>query len=82
MTAKLGDVTQEILEVLKSEAGVADLTADSTLQDGGLDSMRVMSLVLKIETRYGIELDADDSGELRTVGDLAQLVMRRIEKKP
>jgi acyl carrier protein len=38
--------------------------------------------VLRIESRYGIELDADDGGELRTLRDLAQLVLRRLEDEP
>jgi acyl carrier protein len=80
-SAELADVTQEIIEILRAEAGGANLTADSTLQDGGLDSLKVMSLVLKIETRYDIELDADDGGELRTVDDLARLVVRCIEEQ-
>jgi acyl carrier protein len=37
---------------------------------------------LRIESRYGIELDADDGDELRTLADLARLVQRRIEKQP
>jgi acyl carrier protein len=41
-----------------------------------------MSLVLRIESRYDIELDADDADELRTVGDLARLVVRRLEQQP
>ncbi|HZA10180.1 acyl carrier protein [Mycobacterium sp.] len=80
-SANLADVTEEIISMLRAEAGVANLTADSTLQDGGLDSLKVMSLVLKIETRYDIELDADDAEELRTVGDLGRLVVRLIEKR-
>ena len=77
----LADVTQEMIAILRTESGVANLTPESALQDGGLDSLRVMSLVLKIETRYDIELDADDAGELRTIDDLARLVVRCIEKR-
>ena len=77
--AKLAAVTQEIIDMIRSETPDADLTAESNLGEGGLDSLKVMSLVLRIESRYKIELDADDGGELRTVGDLAQLVLRRIE---
>ena len=80
-SAMVADVTEEIIAMLQAEGGASNLTADSGLQDGGLDSLKVMSLVLKIETRYDIELDADDSDELRTVGDLARLVVRRIEKR-
>jgi acyl carrier protein len=77
--AKLAAITQEIIDMIRSETPDAELTAESNLGDGGLDSLKVMSLVLRIESRYKIELDADDGGELRTVGDLAKLVLRRIE---
>jgi len=80
-TEKLGAVTQDIIELIKIESPNASLTVDSGLQDGGLDSLRVMSLVLRIESRYGIELDADDAGELRTIADLARLVVRCIESQ-
>ncbi len=79
---ELAAVTREIIDMIRSETPGADLTADSGLQDGGLDSLKVMSLVLRIESRYRIELDADDGGELNTVGDLARLVLRRIEAQP
>jgi acyl carrier protein len=81
-SAKLAAVTQEIIELIRAETPVANLTADSALQDAGLDSLRIMSLVLRIESRYDIELDADDADELRTVGDLARLVVRRLEQQP
>ncbi len=81
-SAKLAAVTQEIIELIRAETPVANLTADSALQDAGLDSLRIMSLGLRIESRYDIELDADDADELRTVGDLARLVVRRLEQQP
>ena len=58
-----------------------DLTADSSLQSQGLDSLKVMSLVFKIEDHYDIVLDDEDADDLRTVGDLAALVVRRIEQQ-
>ena len=75
-------VNREIIEMLRSEVPAANLTAESALQEGGMDSLRVMSLVLRIEARYDIELDADDGGDLRTVRDLAQLVLRRVDGQP
>jgi acyl carrier protein len=41
-----------------------------------------MSLVFKIEERYGILLDDADADDLRTVRDLATLVLRRIQERP
>ena len=81
-SATLAAVTQDIIGLIKAEAEALNLTADSALQDAGLDSAKILSLVFRIETRYGIALDADDADDVRTVGDLAQLVVRRIEERP
>lgn len=80
--ATLPAVTGEIIEMIAAEMPLNNLTAESSLLEGGLDSLRVMSLVLRIESRWHIELDADDADDLRTVGDLARLVLRRIEARP
>jgi acyl carrier protein len=75
-------VTQEIINLVLAEVGAVDVTADATLQSWGLDSLKVMSLVFKIEERYGVFLDEEDADDLRTVGDLATLVLRRIQERP
>jgi acyl carrier protein len=79
---KLDAVIQELIQMITAESPGVNLNVDSTLNEGGLDSLKVMSLVLRIESRYGIELDPDDGDELRTLADLARLVLRRIEEKP
>jgi acyl carrier protein len=75
-------VTQQIIDLVEKDFGSIDLTADSSLQSQGLDSLMVMSLVFKIEEHYDIVLDEEDADDLRTVGDLAALVVRRIEQQP
>jgi acyl carrier protein len=40
-----------------------------------------MSVVFKIEAHYDIELQEEDADELRTVGDLANLVVGRIQER-
>jgi acyl carrier protein len=72
-------VTQEIIGLVVAEVGTVDVTADAPLQTWGLDSLKVMSLVFKIEERHGILLDEGDADDLRTVGDLAALVLRCIQ---
>ena len=74
-------VTQEIIDLIELEDDRVKLGADSALQDAGMDSARVLSLVFRIEARYDIELDAEDGDDLRTVGDLARLVLRRIQER-
>jgi acyl carrier protein len=80
--ATLEAMTQEIIDLVLAEVGAVDLTADSTLQSVGLDSLKVMSLIFKIEARYDLFLDEEDADDLRTVGDLAALVVRRIADQP
>ncbi len=77
----LANVTQEIIDLVKTEATEVDLTADSDLQDAGLDSLKFMSVVFKIEARYDIELQEEDADDLRTVGDLANLVLGNIAEQ-
>jgi acyl carrier protein len=40
-----------------------------------------MSLVFKIEARYDIALEDDDAEDPRTIGDLAELVVRRTQER-
>jgi len=72
-------VAQEIIELARSEVKDAELTADSSLVSSGLDSVRILSLIFKIERRYSIVLDEEEDDDLVTVGDLAALVVRLVE---
>ena len=74
-------VTNHIIDLIEKDLGSLLVTADSSLQDQGLDSLKVMSLVFKIEDDYDIFLDEADADDLRTVGDLAAMVIRRIEQQ-
>jgi acyl carrier protein len=80
-SAILEVVTQEIIDLVKVEVTEVDLAAESILQDAGLDSLKFMSVVFKIEAHYDIELQEEDADELRTVGDLANLVVGRIQER-
>ena len=80
-SAILEVVTQEIIDLVKVEATEVDLAPESILQDVGLDSLKFMSVVFKIEAHYDIELQEEDADELRTVGDLANLVVGRIRER-
>ena len=74
-------VTTHIIDLIGQRRRNAALTAYSSLQSQGLDSLKVMSLVFKLEEHYDIVLDEADADDLRTVDDLAALVVRRIEEQ-
>jgi acyl carrier protein len=75
-------VTQEIIDLVQAEVGAVDLTADSTLDSTGLDSIKVISFVFKIEARYDINVDEEDADDLHTIGDLADMVVRHVQERP
>ena len=74
-------VATHIIDLAGSDDEMPTLTAYSSLQSQGLDSLKVMSLVFKLEEHYDIVLDEADADDLRTVDDLAALVVRRIEEQ-
>jgi len=80
-SATLAKGTREIIDLVTSEAKEANITADSILQDVGMDSLKFMSVVFKIEAHYDVELQEEDADDLRTVGDLANLVLARIAEQ-
>lgn len=71
--------TDEIIDLIRAETKdvSGDLTAESTLQSTGLDSMTLVSLIFKIEARYGITFLDEDGDDIETIGDLANLVARQ-----
>jgi len=75
------DVTQHIIDLIEGDGEITGLTPDSSLLNHGLDSLRIMSLVFKLEEHYDILLDDQDADDLHTVNDLATLVMRRIAER-
>lgn len=79
--ATLAVVTRQVIDLVKTEATEVDLTAESVLRDAGLDSLKFMSIVFKIEAYYDIELEEEDPDDLRTVADLATLVVARIRER-
>ncbi len=80
-SAILPEFTREIIDLVMSEAKEANINEDSILQDVGLDSLKFMSVVFKIEAHYDVELQEEDADDLRTVGDLANLVQVRLAEQ-
>ncbi|HET6759134.1 MAG TPA: acyl carrier protein [Propionibacteriaceae bacterium] len=80
-SATLEAVIQDITYLLRADTGAADPTADSTLENLGLDSLKLMSLLFKIEERYEIALGEEDGDDIQTVGDLAALVVRHLRER-
>ncbi len=57
------------------------LTASTTAEDvEGWDSLNHIIIIVEIERRFGIKFQAAEMEELKNVGELADLIDRRIAK--
>ncbi len=72
--------SQDILRLIGSIAG----KDPSTLQRGqhltvdlGLDSPKALELLMALEDDYGIEISDEEAADLKTVGDILDLMAER-----
>lgn len=76
------DVLHDIQELLVEKFDVKRelVTADTTLQDLGLDSLSIAELVFDLAEKYDIDIP-DDNATFNTVGEAAALVDQLIAAK-
>jgi len=63
-----------IVKKLGSKASTLTLDADTVLDSVGLSSLQIADIVYTIEDQAGIELDPRQAANVRTVGDVVDLV--------
>ena len=71
-----------IRRVVNGELGLscAVRPEDDLVLDLHLDSVGLLTLVVGLEDRFRVALKEEDAGAVRTVGDLAALVLQRREE--
>jgi acyl carrier protein len=75
----MDEVLQEIARILRDELGLskAPKLADDLLADLQLDSVSILTLVVGLEDRFRVALEEEDATKVRTVQELAALVVSR-----
>jgi len=78
----MDEVLGEIGRVLRDELGLSrpPRPEDDLVADLQLDSVGLLTLVVGLEDRFRIALKEEDAAAVRTVRDLAALVLRRREE--
>jgi len=78
----MDEVLGEIARVLRDELGLSrqPRPSDDLVVDLQLDSVGLLTLVVGLEDRFRVALNEEDAAAVRTVGDLAALVLRRREE--
>ena len=75
----MDEVLQEISRIVREELGSprTPRPSDDLLADLQLDSVAVLTLVVGLEDRFRVVLEEEDAARVRTVQELAALVVSR-----
>jgi acyl carrier protein len=74
------DIETTVIENLVSFGADSDaVTRDATLEEIDVDSLDLVELTQVVEETYGIDLDGADFKKIKTVGDVVDLVVARVE---
>ena len=71
------DLFDRLKLILEDELGIdpEEIAEEKSLkEDYGADSMDLYQIFVAMEMEYEIELDADETDHVRTVGDLMQII--------
>ena len=77
MNMKIQDVKEKIIEVIKESTETEiTLTPETELfADMGLSSVEVVVMLGDLEDAFGIDIPAADIRDVRTVGELSDLII-------
>lgn len=80
-------INEEIRELIQECIGselvsdLEDIRDDDELFIVGIDSINLVTLILEIENKYGIEFDVEeiDMEKFKTINDIAKIVSMQLE---
>ena len=74
------DVESTVIENLVSFGADPDVVSrEATLEDIDIDSLDLVELTQVVEETYGIDLEGSDFKQIKTVGDVVDLVVDRVQ---
>ena len=70
----------ELFDMIATEAIIDrdSLKRDARLDELGVSSIDVMSLMFEIEERYGIEIEGADMPPMETLGEMTDYLLERV----
>ena len=74
------DIETTVVENLVAFGADSDaVTRDATLEDIDVDSLDLVELTQVVEETYGVDLEGADFKKIKTVGDVIDLVVARVQ---
>jgi len=65
--------------LIKEKLKVQKIERKATLETYGLDSLDVMEFLLDLEDRLGVKFESEEIKDLRTVGELLDLIKSKLK---
>ena len=69
MLEKVKEIVAEGLDV-----NAEDLTEETTFESLGADSLDLMDMVMTFEDEFGVEIDTEAIGDLKTIGSVVTYI--------
>lgn len=76
-SVKTEDVERVIFEGIEEIGAEGEVTRDATFESLDLDSLDLVELAQIVEDEFGVELDGDSVKDVKTAGDVIDLVVAR-----
>ncbi len=68
----------EVEQLVKEKLSVEEIDKSATLATYGLDSLDVVEFILELEEKFSISFEAEDTKDIKTIGDLLNLVDKKL----
>jgi len=72
------DKREEIENLVKEKLNIKEIDPNATLNTYGLDSLDLVEFIFEIEDKYGITFEEDETMNIKTVGGLVELILKKI----
>lgn len=72
------DKKVELENLIKAKLHVDSIDRNATIATYGLDSLDVVEFLLDLEDQYGVTFNASETKDLKTVGELFDLILSKI----
>lgn len=74
----MNEKQKEIEGLVIEKLGIKEIDPNATIVTYGLDSLDVAEFLLDLEDQYNISFSADDTKGLKTVGDLLNVIFKKL----
>lgn len=75
------DIQNKVWKLISSNFGGGDYDGSKELKGGGLDSLEIVEMIMKLETEFSVEIVDKDAEKLCTVSDVVDLIHKLVREK-